>query len=242
MRLLVSVRSAMEARVAAESGADIVDAKEPDAGPLGAVTPQVLAEIARALPDNTPLSVALGDVRTGTDLAVVLDQLALAPRAGAVFLKLGFAGVADVDRVSDLLRVAVGRARALGPSIAVVAAAYGDHQRARSPSPRDVLAAAISAEAAGVLIDTWAKDGHGLLQYLGAEELHAWILRARSFGLLTAVAGSLGLESIPAVLAAEPDIVGVRGAACRGGRAGTLDPRRVRRLREILDLWTTPVA
>jgi (5-formylfuran-3-yl)methyl phosphate synthase len=242
MRLLVSVRSAAEAKVATASGVDIVDAKEPDAGPLGTVTPHVLDEIVRALPDDVPLGVALGDVRSGADLALVLDRLALAPRSGSVFLKLGFAGVAEVDRVSDLLRLAARRARALGPSVSIVAAAYADHERARSPSPDEVLAAAISAEAAGVLVDTWGKDGRGLLRYFGAEELHAWVLRARSRGLLTAVAGSLRPETMTPVLAAEPDIVGVRGAACRGGRGGTLDPERVRRLRETLNRWVIPVA
>ena len=242
MRLLVSVRSATEARVAAENGADIVDAKEPDAGPLGAVSPQVLAEIRDALPDDTALGVALGDVRNGAELALALDRLALAPRAGTVFLKLGFAGVAEADRVVDLLRVAVHRARELGPSTAVVATTYGDHQHARSPSPDHVLAAAIAAEAGAVLLDTWAKDGRSLLQHLGGDELRAWVLRARCRGLLTAVAGSLGPETIPAVLACEPDIIGVRGAACRGGRAGRLDPDRVRRLRDILDRRAAPVA
>jgi (5-formylfuran-3-yl)methyl phosphate synthase len=64
MRLLVSVRSASEARVAAENGADIVDAKEPAAGPLGPVAPDVLAGILLALPGDMPLGIALGDVRT----------------------------------------------------------------------------------------------------------------------------------------------------------------------------------
>ena len=38
-----------------------------------------------------------------------------------------------------------------------------------------------------------------------------------SAGLLTAVAGSLTAENADAVLAADPDIVGIRGAACEGG-------------------------
>jgi uncharacterized protein (UPF0264 family) len=181
-------------------------------------------------------------VRSGAELALALDRLVLAPRTGAVFLKLGFAGLASADEVSALLRVAVRRARELGPMVLVVAVAYGDHQRARSASPDDVLSAAIAAEAAGVLVDTWGKDGRGLLHYLSGEELGTWVLRARGRGLLTAVAGSLQLETIPLVLAADPDIVGVRGAACRGGRGGTLDPERVRRLRATLNPRVIPVA
>jgi uncharacterized protein (UPF0264 family) len=235
MRLLVSVRSAAEARAAAAHGADIVDAKEPEAGPLGAVAPEVLAAILHALPGDMPLGVALGDIRGPDELVAALERRPLPARAGAVFLKLGFAGVADTDRVEELLRLAVTRADELGPPVMVVAAAYADFQRAGSPSPDEVLAAAISAEAAGVLLDTWAKDGLTLLHHRSTDELRTWIARARAAGLLAAVAGSLGAEAIAAVQAAEPDIIGVRGAACRGGRTGTLDPKRLRKLRALLD-------
>jgi uncharacterized protein (UPF0264 family) len=241
MQLLVSVRSAAEAKVAGASGADIVDSKEPEAGPLGAVSPTVLAAILRALPDALPLGIALGDLGTIADLATALDRIPLGERAGPVFLKLGFSGVAKRDGVAALLRLAVRRAGEMGPSVMVVAAAYADHQRARSPARGEVLAAARSAGAAGVLLDTWSKDGRSLLHYVGDDELRRWVARVRGAGLLAAVAGSLGADSIPAVLAAEPDIVGVRGAACRGGRTGTLDPARVRHLRGALDQRSVPV-
>ena len=242
MRLLVSVRSAAEAKVAVESGADIVDAKEPAAGPLGAVGPGVLAEILRALPGEAPLGIALGDVRTERELGLVLDRLAPMARPGAVFLKLGFAGVADPARVTALLRAAGARAHRIGRSVLLVAAAYADHRQAGSPSPDEVLAAAVAAGAAGVLIDTWGKDGRGLLDHVEAAGLRDWVRSAHRSGLLAAAAGSLGPEAIPALLLAEPDILGVRGAVCRGGRGGTLDPARVRRLRAALDRRTMPAA
>jgi uncharacterized protein (UPF0264 family) len=241
MQLLVSVRSAAEAKVAAASGADIVDSKEPEAGPLGAVRPAVLAGIIAALPDAIPLGIALGDVRTSDDLATALDRLPLGERAGPVFLKLGFSGVAEGDEVAALLRLAVRRAAEIGPTVLVVASAYPDHQRARSPARDEVLRAARSAGAAGVLLDTWTKDGCSLLHYLRGDELHRWVARVRGAGLLAAVAGGLGADSFPEVLAAEPDIIGVRGAACRGGRTGTLDPAQVRLLRAVLDGRSIPV-
>ena len=242
MRLLVSVRSASEAKMAAENGADIVDAKDPAAGSLGPVTPEILAGILGAIPGDMPLGIALGDLRTAAELTAALGQLALPARAGAVFLKLGFAGVAEHAEVSGLLRVAGRRARELGPAVSVVAAAYADHHRAGSPAPDDVLAAAIAAGAYAALIDTWVKDGRDLLHHLSSHQLRAWVARARNEGLLAALAGSLGPEAIPTVLAAEPDIIGVRGAACRGGRAGPLEAARVRRLRDALDRQIMPLA
>ena len=47
MRLLVSVRSEEEARAALAGGAEIIDAKEPSRGALGAVEIGVLREIVR---------------------------------------------------------------------------------------------------------------------------------------------------------------------------------------------------
>jgi len=242
VRLLVSVRSAVEARVAAANGADIVDAKEPGAGPLGAVRPEVLGGILRALPDEMPLGIALGDVRSGAELHPVLDRLPSMAREGAVYLKLGFAGLADPGEAATLLRLAGARAPEIGPSVSVVAAAYADHDRARSLSPDEVLAAAASADVVGVLIDTWSKDGRGLLHHVGTDELRDWVRRVHRRGLLAGVAGSLGAEAMPDMMAAEADVIGVRGSACRGGRGGRVDPVRVRRLRAALDRRATPAA
>jgi (5-formylfuran-3-yl)methyl phosphate synthase len=240
MRLLVSVRSAAEAELAASNGADIVDAKEPDAGPLGPVSSSVLREIELALPPQVPLGVALGDARAPDELARMLDRLAPPARAGGTFLKVGFAGVSRVEEVSAVLRRGVDHVRALGPSVAVIAASYADCDRARALSPDGILDVAVGAGAAGVLIDTWIKDGRGLLRHLSADALAAWVIRARRAGLLTALAGSLTADDLKVLRDIEPDVVGVRGAVCRGGRAGTIDLVRLQRLRATLDQAAGP--
>ncbi|MBK5187486.1 MAG: hypothetical protein JJD97_04525, partial [Gemmatimonadaceae bacterium] len=61
MRLLVSVRNAEEARTALAGGAEIIDAKEPSLGALGAVELGVLREIVQAVGRMRPVSAALGD-------------------------------------------------------------------------------------------------------------------------------------------------------------------------------------
>ena len=235
MRLLVSVRSADEAVLAARDGADIVDAKEPEAGPLGPVSESVLRQIELALPSAMPLGVALGDAADPDAFADLLDRIAPPARAGGTFLKIGFAGVSREDQVAAVLRRAVDRAHELGPTVAVIAASYADHERARTLSPESILDAAIGAGAAGALIDTWTKDGRGLLRHMSAEALAGWASRARSAGLLTALAGSLTADDLDTLGETRPDVVGVRGAVCRGGRSGTLDPHRLRRLRATLE-------
>ena len=46
-RLLVSVRSAAEAEAALLGGADVIDVKEPDRGPLGRADDAVIAAVVR---------------------------------------------------------------------------------------------------------------------------------------------------------------------------------------------------
>ena len=235
MRLLVSVRSADEAVLAANNGADIVDAKEPDAGPLGPVSRSVLRAIGQALPPHVPLGVALGDATVPAELADVLDRLAPPVHAGGTFLKIGFAGVSRPEQVSAILRRAVEQAGELGPSVGVIAASYADFGRAGALSPDGILDAAIGAGANGVLIDTWIKDGRGLLRHLSVDALTVWVLRARRAGLLTALAGSIVADDLNVLRNIGPDVIGVRGAVCRGGRSGSLDPHRLQQLRATFD-------
>src|SRR5437763_278938 len=88
MRLLVSVRGSVEARAAVAGGADVIDAKDPARGPLGAVRRDRLAAIRRAVGAARPVSAALGDAG---DAAMVAAAAAAA--GGVAFVKLGFGGV-----------------------------------------------------------------------------------------------------------------------------------------------------
>jgi (5-formylfuran-3-yl)methyl phosphate synthase len=230
MRLLVSVRSGEEVAAALAGGADIIDAKEPARGSLGAVTAAVLATIAARTPSSVPLSVALGDC---TDLDELRDALGVArtgERRSPVYLKVGFAGVQSLERITALLEAAIGSAS----GARIVAVGYADFGVAGSAPPEEVLRAAVAARAGGFLVDTWLKDGRGLLDHLSIERLTALSLSARDAGLLFAVAGSLDPDAISR-LAGIADVLGVRGEACLGGRAGAVDEERVARLRRCVD-------
>jgi uncharacterized protein (UPF0264 family) len=60
------------------------------------------------------------------------------------------------------------------------------------------------------------------------------LVRARAAGLLTALAGGLGVTHVSALRDLEPDIVGFRGAVCVGGREGLVSRHRVRSIRRQL--------
>jgi (5-formylfuran-3-yl)methyl phosphate synthase len=229
MRLLVSVRSGEEVAAALAGGADIIDAKEPARGSLGAVTPAVLSAIAGHTPAWVPLSVALGDCNDLDELRAAMDAARPPERFAPVYLKLGFAGTRSLGRITALLELAVTTANPHG----IVAVGYADHGAAGTLSPEDVLGAAVTAGARGLLVDTWRKDGRALLDHLSIERLASLSVGAHCAGLLFALAGSLDGEAI-ARLAGLADIVGVRGAACQGGRSGAVNAGCVAELRRRL--------
>jgi uncharacterized protein (UPF0264 family) len=148
--------------------------------------------------------------------------------AGATFVKLGFAGIADRAVIQEMVAAAV-RGAVLA-RCQVVGVAYADHQYAATVSPDGVLQAIARAGAHAVLIDTADKDGDSLLRLMSAAALTRWIRTARAAGLMTAVAGRLTLEDVHRVAACGADVLGVRGAACEGDRLGTVRATSVRAL------------
>jgi len=237
MQLLVSVRSAAEVGPALEGGADIIDAKEPARGSLGPVSSGTLAEILAVVPPTCPFSIAVGDLAQPEDAIRALASLTLPARTAPTYLKLGFAGVSSPEMVSRILAVAVAALADCGSPALVVAVAYADAERTGTLSPELMAGRARGAGASGVLLDTHTKDGIGLLGWITPAALGAWVAGARQEGLLTAVAGSLMPENVETVAAAGADVVGVRGAACHGGRGGQVRADRVRALRRRLDAF-----
>jgi len=233
MRLLVSVANREEAVAARAGGADIIDAKDPARGPLGAVSIAVLREIHAASGGTRPVTAALGDA--GDERAIERAACAYAA-AGAMLVKVGFAGVAGVERATALLAAAMrGATVGSGGRCGVIAVAYADAHRVASLAPSALTEAAATVGAAGVLLDTADKDGPGLRDLLSPRALAAWVAQAHEARLLVALAGRLRVDDLGFVRDAGADIAGVRGAACEGGRTGRVTAARVRALRRLCD-------
>lgn len=230
MRLLISVRNAIEATRAVAGGADIIDAKEPLGGSLGAVAPALLAAIRDAVPAHLQLSAALGDIATAEEpiraLATVTVPLS--------FVKFGFRGVSDPTRIAALLSHAVDRSASVPGRPGVVAVAYADHRRAESLAPEAFPGLVADAGAEGLLLDTCFKGGPRLFDLIDAAGL-AGIGRAlAAHEALFALGGSLAAAEIRAAGATGAGIFGVRGAACRGGRTGEIDQDLVGELAQAI--------
>jgi uncharacterized protein (UPF0264 family) len=235
VELLVSVRSAGEIEAALAGGADIIDAKEPGRGSLGAVTSEVLGEIVHRVPGHVSMSVALGDHEDPELVVATVKSLPLAPRPAPLYLKFGFAGIRSEARIEQLIATAVAACAESAAAPRVIAVAYADATRAATVSPHNLQDLAARAGAAGILLDTFGKDGMGLLRWVGQEDLKRWTGEARGKGLITGLAGGLRLDDLDAVSAAWPDVLGVRGAVCLGGREGWVDLPKVRAMRRRLN-------
>lgn len=236
MRLLVSVMDPAEVAAAVGGGADIVDVKDPRSGPLGAPAPDVVCAVREAVGSSCLTSVALGE--TTRPPRALLAEARLAAAIGTDFVKLV---LADGRRPSTALLLRVVEAvREAGVETLVVAVAYADVEATQRGWPLELPALAADAGARAAMLDTAHKNGTCLLDHLQESSLGLFIERARRVGLQVGLAGSLGAAEIRRLLPLAPDVVGVRGAACRGGRVGRVDAGRVRRLAHLVRRQRTP--
>ncbi len=226
-QLLVSVRSAEEARSALVGGAAIIDVKEPDHGSLGQAPWSVWQDVQTVVARAAPVSVALGELPDW--LAPHCPIPPLRAWDGISFRKLGLAGT-DVNWQTAWRAVRSRLDDNNGP--AWIAVIYADWHDAGAPDPESILNQAIGTDCiVGVLVDTWDKT-----RPIELDE--RWVLRAdrvRQAGKLVAMAGGLDGRSIATLVRIAPDIVAVRGAACVGGnRRSAIDRSRVADLSQLV--------
>jgi hypothetical protein len=122
-----------------------------------------------------------------------------------------------------------------------VAVAYADWRTADSLEPSRLLEAARTTGCNAMLIDTFDKSAGNLLRLMEPAELRRLSDSAHQAGLKFALAGSLLPVQFAELIAVGPDILGVRGAACAGGRrTSPVSAKAVRALkRELLARFTT---
>jgi uncharacterized protein (UPF0264 family) len=228
--LLVSVRSAAEARLCLDAGVDLIDIKEPSRGSLGAADVNVKQEVLDLVAGCVPVSIALGELTefrpSNSD-----SRLPTTASYSPCYAKLGLASVLPmIDWQSRWLAVM----QSLPAGTEPVAVAYADWKDAAAPPPAQVLAAAARASAPFLLIDTYDKSHGNLLAHMSLAELAGLTACAARDNIRLVLAGSLDMTAISAVLPLAPAYVAVRGAACAGERTQAIDAARVKRLIELV--------
>ena len=237
--LLVSVRSPAEAAAALAGGADVIDVKDPAAGSLGAAAPSVCGDIAEAVGQQAPWTMACGELADGLDrlaahLAATwqsLQEAGPATRPFPLAIKVGLAGC---ERGRPWRRQLAEIAHQLPAGVGQEVVIYADAASCGAPPAAEVLEAAFELRAMAVLVDTFNKQSDGLLGQQSLSQLQAWRMHAAAAGCRFVVAGKLGLEDFAAVATLGADIIAVRSAVCSHGRSGPVVPQLVRRVREGL--------
>ena len=240
--LLVSVRSAVEALAALAGGADVIDVKEPNQGSLGSADDETISDVVRAVADRAPVSAALGELvdllgSQNGDLARTLVD-------GVSLFKMGLARCGSLSDWQTHWQRAVDMLRSTSPNrnAQAVAVVYADWHTAQSPSPHDVLSAAIQRRSPALLIDTWDKSGGTLFDHWPAGALQGFVSEVRSHNISVVLAGSLTSQNVTTAARLAPDLVAVRTAACEGGRTGTVSEKRVRELKNAIATSTRNMA
>ncbi|MFO1039863.1 MAG: (5-formylfuran-3-yl)methyl phosphate synthase [Geminicoccaceae bacterium] len=221
--MLASVADLAEAKLAVAWGADFVDLKNPSMGALGAWKLDDARAAVASIGGHRPVSATIGDLPMRPDL--VAEHSAAMADTGVDIVKVGFFGSGDTAGCAAALEPLAAR------GVRLVAVMMADQAPDLSVVP--LLAA---AGFYGVMLDTADKSAGGLRQHQNEQQLTAFLALARANGLLTGLAGSLGLLDIGLLSALRPDYLGFRGALCRGGRMAGLHRDAFRAVRGALDL------
>lgn len=216
--ILASVRNAAEARQVLPAGVNILDAKEPGAGALGAVDDATLREIVVAARGVAPVSATVGDLAPVPQL--LGPAIARTWSAGVDIVKVG---VFTSDMPAPVLELLAGCSAS---GVRIVLVYFVEHWTGSADF--DVLR---QAGISGVMLDTRDKQLGPLTERMGIASLQTFIHAARATGLMTGLAGSLREEDIAPLAGLAPDYLGFRSALCGdAGRGADVDPDRARRM------------
>jgi len=234
LKLLISPKNETEAVEAVAGGADIIDIKNPDEGPLGASFPWIIRRVRQVTPANIEVSCTVGEApnRPGS---IALASLGAASM-GVNYIKAGLFGLKNVEEAVYLMRNVTQAAKDYNPAIKVVVSGYADAARVGTVDPMLVPKIAYEAKADIAMLDTAIKDGKKLFAFLTKPQIRSFANKAHGYGLKVALAGSLQKEDLPEVYALGADVAGIRGAACTSSDRvnGQITREKVQKLVEIV--------
>jgi uncharacterized protein (UPF0264 family) len=220
--MLASVTNETEALLCAHLVADIIDAKNPAAGALGALPHATVRAIRARVPRHIPVSATIGDPTDDAE-AAARAVVAMAA-AGADIVKVGLSVGAGAKRTLErLAALDLGEARLVG----VLLADRGVEI--------ELVGLAQGAGFAGLMLDTVDKRRGALPDIVAADQLRAFVTATHDAGMFAGLAGSLRAEHVAYLLEFSPDVLGFRGGLCRRGeRTATLDPDALRAVRRAV--------
>jgi dihydroneopterin aldolase len=220
-RFLASVRDDAEAAIALQAGADLIDFKEPSAGALGAVDLTLLTKAVYFIAGRTKTSATIGDLPMESER--LHEAVATVGTTGVDYIKLGV----FPDRRAE---AAIAELAPVAQKHSLILVLFAD---AMPEFDAVALAAAIGAH--GIMLDTMGKTGGSLPDHLEIGKIGGFVSRARGYGLIVGLAGSLKARHVAPLLALEPSLLGFRSALCReGAREASIDLEACASVRSLI--------
>ncbi|MCH8061375.1 MAG: hypothetical protein IH861_02615 [Chloroflexi bacterium] len=212
MILMVSVQNLEEALQAIKGGADIVDVKNLQEALVGSAHPHVVRDVRNAIPMERHASVTLGVVPNQIGTVAMAVYTAGVLRATSV--KVGFMKT-EYDAAVETLLAA--REVLDGFDTKLIGSLFADNPLYDGLDAHNMVQLAKDGKCDGFLIDTLTKDGRNLFDFLREDELREMVVEGKEAGVSTALSGHLTIDDLDELARINPDIVGVRGAACQKG-------------------------
>jgi len=222
--LLASVRTEDEAVLAVESGADIIDLKDPYAGALGALPLALIETITACVRKlgSMPVSATIGDLDDG-EIEEMLRRVQATAATGVDFVKVG---IARGPHARAALRELADQPARVVPLFL-----------ADDGIELDLIEAACANGFPIVMVDTADKRAGSLFDCVSLATLRRMLAMLRDAGVRGGLAGSLRVEHVRLLRELRPAIAGFRGALCDGARTGRLVAEKVRLLRAALPVF-----
>ena len=235
MILMVSVQNLPEALQALKGGADIVDVKNLQEALVGSAHPRVVKEVREAVPMDRHASVTLGVVPNQVGTVAMAVYTAGVLKATSV--KVGFMKTEYEAAVETLL---ASKEALSGSDTKLIGSLFADNPLYDGLDPHLMVPLAVAGQCDGFLVDTLTKDGRNLFDFLSEKELREMVFEGKERGMSTALSGHLRIDDLDELSRINPDIVGVRGAACqKGDRSAGVHWEPVAEFKRQLDLRTT---
>ena len=210
MILMVSVQNLAEALQALKGGADIVDVKNLQEALVGSAHPHIVRDVRNAIPMERHASVTLGVVPN--QIGTVAMAVYTAGVLQATSVKVGFMDT-EYPAAAETLHAC--REALDGFDTKLIGSLFADNTLYGGLEPHHMNKLAKETDCDGWLIDTLTKDGRNLFDFIREEELRDMVFEGKEAGMSTALSGHLRIDDLDELARINPDIVGVRGAACQ---------------------------
>ena len=180
MQLLVSVRNGWEVVPALEGGADIIDAKEPARGSLGAGGLRRALRNRQGAAAGSPAERGAGRSAGPAEVTAAAVSAARARAAADGLPQAGIRGSGRGVPGPGSRSGARWRPRPHCPAARGSSPWPTRTTRPRNPGSGRARALAAEAGASGVLLDTWTKDGRDLFAWISPSTLKEWVAEVRT--------------------------------------------------------------